>query len=187
MANVKSGGHIWGLGLNRYACFLFHGNRTKIWRIPYLTLKIQGQGHSEGQTRWSHLRFRIQSIGLLFVSWQSDHFWPRYHKLHISPWRFKGQGQGQGQIWWSHLRLRVQSICLHFDSWQSDHSRKIQDQCRAENQRKSNQVIYGLGPSILPKMKKKLKGCSEVITWTKLCVRRRWCRRRRTSRYTEVT
>ena len=28
MAKVKSDGHIWGLGFNRYVCFLFRGNRT---------------------------------------------------------------------------------------------------------------------------------------------------------------
>ena len=28
MAKVKSDGHIWALELNRYVCFLFHGNRT---------------------------------------------------------------------------------------------------------------------------------------------------------------
>ena len=29
---------------------------TEISEIPYLTLKIQGQGHGQGQIRWSHLR-----------------------------------------------------------------------------------------------------------------------------------
>ena len=47
---------------------------AEIKPIPYLTLKIQGQGHVQGQTRRSHLRSRDQSICLLFVSWQSDHF-----------------------------------------------------------------------------------------------------------------
>ena len=37
-------------------------------------LKIQGQNHDQGQTWWSHLRPEIQSICLLFVSWQLDHF-----------------------------------------------------------------------------------------------------------------
>ena len=62
---------------------------AQIWQILYLTLKIQGQGHSQGQTRWSHLSPRIQSICLLFVSWQSDHFWLRYSKFYIWPWKFK--------------------------------------------------------------------------------------------------
>ena len=56
---------------------------AEIKQILYLTLKIQGHGHGQSQTRWSHLSPRVQSICLLFVSWQSDHFWPRYSKFHI--------------------------------------------------------------------------------------------------------
>ena len=83
-----------------------------------LTLKIQGQGHSQGQTRWLHLLLRIQSIRLPFISWQSDHIWLRYDKFHIWRWKF---GHGQGQISLSRLRPRVQTVCLLFVSWQSDH------------------------------------------------------------------
>ena len=60
---------------------------AEIQKIPYLTLKIQGQGHGQGQTWWSHLSPRVQSICLLFVSWQSEHFWLRYSKFHIWPWK----------------------------------------------------------------------------------------------------
>ena len=42
-----------------------------------LTLKIQGHGHSQGQTRWPHLLIRIQSKRLFFISWQLDHIWLR--------------------------------------------------------------------------------------------------------------
>ena len=52
-----------------------------------LTFKIQGYG--QGQTHWSHLRPGVQSICLLVVSWQSDHFWLRYSKFYIWPWKFK--------------------------------------------------------------------------------------------------
>ena len=54
MAKVKPDGHIWALEFNRYVCFSFCGNRTIFgWDIIlYLTLKIQGQGHGQGQTRW---------------------------------------------------------------------------------------------------------------------------------------
>ena len=62
---------------------------AEVGKIPYLTLKFQGQGHSQGQTRWSHLRPWDQSICLLLVSWQSDHFWLRYSKFHIWLWKFK--------------------------------------------------------------------------------------------------
>ena len=51
--------------------------------IPYLTLKIQGEGHCQGQTWWSHLRHRVQSICLLFGPWQSDRFGLRSSKFHI--------------------------------------------------------------------------------------------------------
>ena len=62
---------------------------VEILPIPFLTLKIQGQGHGQGQTWWSHVRPRVLSICLHFVSWQSDHFWLRYSKFHIWPWKFK--------------------------------------------------------------------------------------------------
>ena len=51
--------------------------------------KFKCQGHSQGQTHWSYLRPTVQSICLLFVSWHSDHFWLRYSKFHIWPWKFK--------------------------------------------------------------------------------------------------
>ena len=58
---------------------------------------------------------------LLFISWQSDHFWPRYRKFHIWPWKFKvkviAKVKSDGHIW----SPRVQSICLLFVSWQSNH------------------------------------------------------------------
>ena len=39
--------------------------------------KFKGQGYGQVQTHWSHLRPGVQSIRLLFVSRQSDHFWLR--------------------------------------------------------------------------------------------------------------
>ena len=65
--------------------------------------KFQGQGYGQGQTHWSYLRPGIQSICLLFVSWQSDHFWLRYRKFHIWPWKFKVKVMAKvkldGHIW----------------------------------------------------------------------------------------
>ena len=49
--------------------------------------KFKSLGYGQGQTHWSHLRPGGQSICLLFVSWQSDHFWLRYSKIHIWPWK----------------------------------------------------------------------------------------------------
>ena len=52
---------------------------------------------------WSHLRPGVQSICLLFVSWQSDHFWLRYSKFYIWPWKFKVKVMAKvkpaGHIW----------------------------------------------------------------------------------------
>ena len=83
--------------------------------------KFKGQGYGQGQTHWSYLRPGVQSICLLFVSWQSDHLWLRYRKFHIWPWKFKvkvmAKVKPHGNIW----GLGVQSICLLFVSWQSDH------------------------------------------------------------------
>ena len=82
---------------------------------------FKGQDYGQGQTHWSHLRPVVQSICLLFVSWQSDHFWLRYRKFHISPWKSKvkvmAKVEPDGHIW----GLGVQSICLPFVSCQSDH------------------------------------------------------------------
>ena len=65
--------------------------------------KFKGQGHGQVQTHWSHLRPGVQSICLLFVSWQSDHFWLRYRKFHIWPWKFKvkvmAKVKPDGHIW----------------------------------------------------------------------------------------
>ena len=49
------------------------------------------QGHGQGQTHWSYLRPGVKSICLLFVLWQSGHFWLRYSKFHIWPWNFKAK------------------------------------------------------------------------------------------------
>ena len=83
--------------------------------------KFKGQGHGQGQTHWSHLRPGVQSICLLFVSWQSGHFWLRYSNFHIWPWKFEVNIIAKVKTWWSHLRPKVQSICLLFISWQFEH------------------------------------------------------------------
>ena len=51
--------------------------------------KFKGQSNGQDQTHWSHLRPGIQSLCLLLVSWQTDHFWLRYSKFYIWPWKFK--------------------------------------------------------------------------------------------------
>ena len=56
-----------------------------------LPWKLKDQGHFQGKTRWSHLRPKVQSICLLFISWQSDHFGLRYSKSHIWPWKSRSR------------------------------------------------------------------------------------------------
>ena len=97
MVKFKPIGHIWGLEFNRYVCFSFRGNLTNFgWDIA-------NSIHGQSQTRWSHLSPRVQSISLLFVSWQSDHFWLRYSKFCIRPWKFKvkvmAKVKPDGHIW----------------------------------------------------------------------------------------
>ena len=92
MVKVKPNGHIWCLEINRYVCFSFRGNRTIYgWDIvnSILTLKVQDQSHGQGLTRWSHLKPRVQSMCLLFVSWQSDHSCRRYSQFNVWSWKFK--------------------------------------------------------------------------------------------------
>ena len=64
---------------------------------------------------WSHLRPGLQSICLLFVSWQSDHFWLRYSKFYIWPWKFKVKVMAKvkpaGHIWTSEFNRYV---CFSF-------------------------------------------------------------------------
>ena len=106
MAKVKPIGHIWGLEFKSMFAFRFVAIGpvlVEIYKNSYFTLKIQGQGHSQGQIWWSHLRPRVQSMCLLFVLWQSDHFWQRYSQFHIWPWKFKvkvmSKVKPDGHIW----------------------------------------------------------------------------------------
>ena len=124
---------------------------------------MQGQGHGQGQTRWSHLSHRVQSICLLFCSWQSDNFWLRYSKFYIWPWKCKvkvmAKVKPNGHIWALEFN---RYICFSFRGNRTifgwDIANSIFDlenlgQGRDENQPKSNQVIYSSGPIIVPKTK----------------------------------
>ena len=125
--------------------------------------KFKGQGYGQGQTHWSHLRPGGQSICLLFVLWQSDHFWLRYSKFHIWPWKFKvkvmAKTNPDGHIWALEFN---QYVWLSFlgnrtiFGWDIANSIFDLEKSRwrsRENQQKSNQVIYRSGPTIVPKMK----------------------------------
>ena len=52
-------------------------------------LETSLQSHGQRLIWWPHLRADVELICLLFISWQSDHFWLRYSKSHIWPGKFK--------------------------------------------------------------------------------------------------
>ena len=136
---------------------------AKIQQSPYLNLKIQGQG----QIRWAHSGPRVQSICLLFVSWQSGHLWLCYSKFHIWLWKVKvmvmakvkSDGHNQRMEFTRYVCFRLVAIVPFLaEIKQIPHLiLKIQGQGHDENRPKSNQVIYRSGSLILPKLKKSEK------------------------------
>ena len=109
---------------------------------------------------WSHLRPGVQSICLLFVSWQSDHFWLRYSKFYIWPWKFKVKVMAKVKpachIWAPEFNRYV---CFSFRGnrtifgWNIANSIFDLEKSRSRSRRKCNQVICRSGPTIVPKMK----------------------------------
>ena len=100
MAKVKPDCDIWGLEFNQYVCYSFHGNRTIFdWDIANFMFDLENwRSRSWPRSNpMSHLIPRVQSICLFFVSWQSDHFWLRYSKFHIWPWKNLGQGHDENR------------------------------------------------------------------------------------------
>ena len=75
--------------------------------------KFKDQGHCQGQTWWSHLRPKVQTICLLFVLSQSHHFGLRYSKLHIWPWKIKVMAKVKpyGHLWCLELN---RCVCFSF-------------------------------------------------------------------------
>ena len=104
-------------------CNVNRPSHSEIQLFQNLTMKIHGQGHVCGQRSRSHLTFKIQRsrswprsnlmvtfVALefnqyvcIFILWQSDHFWLRYSKLYIWPWKFKvkvmAKVKPDGHIW----------------------------------------------------------------------------------------
>ena len=122
MCVVKGQGHVWP------------------WRF-------KGQGYGQGQTHWSYLRPGIQSMCLLFVSWQSDHFWLRYSKFYIWPWKFKVKVmvkvKPDGHIWALEFNWYV---CFLFQGkrtifgWDIANSIFDLEKSRSRSQRKSTKI-----------------------------------------------
>ena len=142
-----------------------------------LTLKIQGQGHGRGQTHWLHLKAGIQSICLLFISWQLDHFWLRYGKFHIWPWKFKVKVMAKvksiGHI--QDLEINRYVNAFRFEAtifgWVTANSIFDLENSRSRSQRKSTKILSGnlqvkvINPT---KNERNPKSCSEVVAWPKV-------------------
>ena len=109
--------------------------------------KFKGQGYGQVQTHWSHLRPGVQSICLLFISWQSDHFWLRYSKFCIWPWKFKvkvmAKVKPDGHIWALEFNRYV---CFSFRSnrtifgWDIANSIFDLEKSRSRSWRKSTKI-----------------------------------------------
>ena len=95
MAKVKPAGHTWGLSsINMFA---FHF--MKIWSF-LAEISNSMFDHENSRSRsWPRSNLMVtfeapvQSICLLFVLWQSDHFRLRYRKFHIWPWKSRSRSR----------------------------------------------------------------------------------------------
>ena len=71
------------------SCLTLKIQRSRLWSRSNLMVTFEALG--------------VQLICLLFVSWQSDHFWLRYNKFYIWPWKFKvkvmAKVKPNGHIW----------------------------------------------------------------------------------------
>ena len=104
-------------------CNVIRPSHSEIQLFQNLAMKIHGQGHVCGQRSRSRLTFKIHrsrswpSSNLMvtfealefnqyvcfFVLWQLDHFWLRYSKFYIWPWKLKvkvmAKVKRDGHIW----------------------------------------------------------------------------------------
>ena len=118
----------------------------KIW--PWKSMvKVMCVVNGQGQTHWSYLRPGVQSICLLFISWQSNLFWLRYRKFHIWPWKCKvkvmAKVKPDGYIWALEFN---QYICFSFRGnrtifgWDIANSIFDLEKSRSRSRRKSNKI-----------------------------------------------
>ena len=124
MVKVKPISHIWGLKLNRYACFSFRVNRT-IFGSKFVMCGQRSRSSLTFKIKRSRLWSRSNPL-VTFEAWnsidmfafrfvESDHFWLRYGKFYIWPWKFKVKVMAKftpdGHIWALEFNWYV---CLSF-------------------------------------------------------------------------
>ena len=138
MVKIKPDGHSSSIDMFTFHSMVVRLILVEIQQIQYFTLKIQGQGHGQGLTRWSHLRLRVQLICLFL-----------FHGNQI------------------------------IFGWDIANSIFDLENSRSRSRRKSNQVIYRSGRTIIPKIKEIQKVVKKLSHGEKSDRRRE--RRRRTN------
>ena len=177
---------------------------TNLPTPPHPTKKTKtGRWHANIWCRSLHLEpFKIMAKvkpvghiwGLEFnwcVSWQPDHFWLRYSKFHIWPWKIKVKVmvkvKSKSHIWGLEFNKYV---CFSFrgkrtmfgrDTANTIFDLENQGQGHNENWPKSKQAIYRSRAITPAQNDRNPKICLEVIAWTKVCS---W--RQHTNRYKNI-
>ena len=95
----------WDTAISKF----YHENpcsRSCVWSKVKVTFDLQNSKikvMSMSNPLVTFEAWTIPSICLLFVLWQLDHFWLRYSKFHIWPWKFKVKVMAKvitdGHIW----------------------------------------------------------------------------------------
>ena len=115
-------------------CNVNRPSHSEIQLFQNFTMKIHGQGHVCSQRSRSGLTFKIQrsrlwsksnplvtfeawssTICLLFVLWQSHHFWLRYRKFRIWPWKSRSRSWQRSNLMVTFEALELnQYVCFSF-------------------------------------------------------------------------
>ena len=128
-------------------------SRSCVWSKVKVTFDLQIQ-RSRLWSRSNSLVTFEAWICLLFFSWQSDHFWLRYSKFYIWPWKLKvkvmAKVKADGHSWALEFN---RCVCFSFHGkrtifgWDIANSIFDLEKSRSISHQKSNQVIYRSGPT----------------------------------------
>ena len=125
-------------------------SRSRVWPMVKVTFDLQNSKVK--------VIVKVKPIGhiwglevnqcLLFVSWQSDHFWLRYSKFHIWPWKFKvkvtAKVKPDGHIWALEFNRYV---CLSFRGnrtifgWDTANTIFDLEKSRSRSRSRSNSMV----------------------------------------------